>query len=121
MGSTAFASPERFTEVMPTRVDIDLSFSSWHGLSGPPIAARAGRGGPDKPCHDDWGSTSVSMRTGIIPVRVDIDLSFPSWPGVSGPPIAARAGRGGPDKPCHDDWDSPSASMRTGINPTFHS
>ena len=27
--------------------------SSWHGLSGPPFAACAGIGGPDKPCHDD--------------------------------------------------------------------
>ena len=35
---------------------------SWPGVSGPPIAARAGRGAPDKPGHDEQDSD----RTGRI-------------------------------------------------------
>src|SRR3954470_12558940 len=30
-----------------------IATSSWPGLSGPSVAARAGIGGPDKPGHDD--------------------------------------------------------------------
>src|SRR5690348_15575267 len=30
--------------------------SSWPGLSGPPMPARAATGGPDKPDHDDKGN-----------------------------------------------------------------
>jgi cobaltochelatase CobN len=35
------------------------SKSSWPGLSGPPIAAGAGGGGPDKPGHDEIGTALI--------------------------------------------------------------
>src|SRR3954451_10297805 len=34
-----------------------IATSSWPGLSGPSVAARAGIGGPDKPGHDDEETT----------------------------------------------------------------
>jgi hypothetical protein len=43
--------------------------SSWPGLSGPPIPARAATGGPDRPGHDDWGIIllSAGVRTAAGP------------------------------------------------------
>jgi pimeloyl-ACP methyl ester carboxylesterase len=41
--------------------------SSWSGSSGPPIAARAGMGGPDEPNHDEWGSGGIHLL-GLITI-----------------------------------------------------
>src|SRR5664279_4261493 len=38
--------------------------SSWPGLSGPPIAAGAATGGPDKPGHDGRGSGECRGKPG---------------------------------------------------------
>src|SRR4051812_20818300 len=38
-----------------------IATSSWPGLSGPSVAARAGIGGPDKPGHDD-GETLAAIE-----------------------------------------------------------
>jgi formylmethanofuran dehydrogenase subunit B len=38
--------------------------TSWPGVSGPPLPARAAAGGPDKPGHDDRGGASLAIATG---------------------------------------------------------
>jgi amino acid adenylation domain-containing protein/non-ribosomal peptide synthase protein (TIGR01720 family) len=54
-------------ELIPIRRASDvLPQPSWPGVSGPPIAARAGRGGPDTPGHDGH-ERSMPTRTGITP------------------------------------------------------
>lgn len=42
--------------------------SSWPGLSGPPIAAGSGTGGPDKPGHDSDGRNGATNLLGIVTI-----------------------------------------------------
>ncbi len=56
--------------IIPVRVESDSRDKpAWPGLSGPPVAARAGIGGPDKPGHDEGRNSRSQHRPGLVLVR----------------------------------------------------
>ena len=58
------------------------SLSSWPGMSGPPVAARACGGGPDTPGHDDEGFGIALQVTGASLFRKPGGIAFPNDAGM---------------------------------------